>query len=143
MVTRLASILLVSIALSSCAIHRLPKPVALIVRAPVPSFKHVFVVVEENQNYADVAGNTKDMPYLNTLAAQYGLATNYYANTHPSINNYFFLTAGRSGTTRPWIRDLSDEYPREVGGENIASVLSANGKAWKSYAEDIPHRAYI
>ena len=108
MVTRLTPILLLSIAFSSCATHRLPKSVARIVRAPVPSFEHVFVVVEENQNYADVIGNTKDMPFLNTLAARYGLATNYYANTHPSINNYFFLTAGRMGTIPPWILDLSD-----------------------------------
>jgi hypothetical protein len=68
MITRLTPILFLSIALSSCATHRLPKTVARIVRAPVPSFEHVFVVVEENQNYADVIGNTKDMPYLNTLA---------------------------------------------------------------------------
>jgi hypothetical protein len=39
-------------------------------------FEHVFVVVEENQNYEEVIGNTKDLPYLNTLAAKYGVATN-------------------------------------------------------------------
>jgi acid phosphatase len=55
-------------------------------------FEHVFVVVEENQNYDEVIGNTKDLPYLNTLASKYGVATNYYANAHPSINNYFYLT---------------------------------------------------
>jgi acid phosphatase len=136
-------VILLMLVLSNCAGHRLPTPLARIAKASVPSFEHVFVVVEENENYGEVIGNTKDMPYLNALASHYGLATNYYANTHPSINNYFFLTAGRSGTTRPWIRDLSDEYPREVGGENIASVLSANGKTWKSYAEDIPQRGYI
>lgn len=29
-------------------------------------FEHVFVVVEENQNYEEIIGNTKDLPYLNT-----------------------------------------------------------------------------
>jgi phospholipase C len=129
--------------LPACYVHRLPTPIAHITRARLPSFKHVFVVVEENQGYANVIGNTQDMPYLNRLAARYGLATNYYANAHPSINNYFFLTAGRMGTFAPWIRDLADVFPFDVGGENVVSILSENGKSWKAYAESIPGRAYI
>src|SRR5205823_4456166 len=46
-------------------------------------FGHVFIVTEENTDYVDVIGNSS-MPYLNSLATQYGLATQYYANTHPS-----------------------------------------------------------
>jgi phosphatidylinositol-3-phosphatase len=138
------SALLLVLLLSGCHVHRLPKPLAQIARAPLPSFKHVFVVVEENENYADVIGNSVDMPYLNMLAAKFGLATNYFANTHPSINNYFLLTAGRIGIRAPWIfRDLSDLYPFDVEGENIASVLLENRKTWKSYAESIPFAAYI
>src|SRR5439155_1155997 len=57
-------------------------------------FGHVFVVTEENTDYADVT--TSSMPYLMGLAAQYGLATQYYANTHPSIGNYFELAAGKT-----------------------------------------------
>lgn len=106
-------------------------------------FEHVFLVVEENQNYEEVIGNTKDLPYLNALAAKHGVATNYYANTHPSINNYFYLTAGRSGTRSPWIGDLADKFPGEVAGDNIASVLTANGKTWKAYAESLPRPAYL
>ena len=109
----------------------------------VPRFQHVFVVVEENENYDKVIGNTKDMPYLNELASRYGLATNYFANIHPSINNYFFLTSGRNGTRAPWIWDLSDEYPFPVSGENVASVLTANGKTWKAYMEGLPRAGYI
>jgi phospholipase C len=103
----------------------------------IPRFQHVFVVVEENEGYAQVIGNQKDLPYLNELADRYGVATNYFANTHPSINNYFYLTAGRSGTIPPWIRGLADEYPLDVGGQNIASILSAAGKSWKSYADGL------
>jgi phosphatidylinositol-3-phosphatase len=134
---------LVLMVLSYCSPHRLPAPVAKVVRAQVPSFEHVFVVVEENENFSNVVGNTRDMPYLNHLAADYGLATNYYANTHPSINNYFILTAGRNGTRRPWIRSLSNLYPFDVEGENIASLLSEKGKTWKSYAEDLPLAGYV
>ena len=38
------------------------------------------------------------MAYLNNLANTYGLATNYYANLHPSIPNYFELSAGKTLT---------------------------------------------
>ncbi len=133
-------VLLLTAGWISCA--RQQAVVSEVPTAPVPAqmvrFEHVFVVVEENQNYEAVVGNTKDLPYLNTLAAKYGVATNYYANTHPSINNYFYLTAGRSGTRPPWIGVLADLFPGEVAGDNIASVLTANGKTWKAYAESIP-----
>jgi hypothetical protein len=113
------------------------------VPTPATRFDHVFVVVEENQSYEDVIGNTNDMPYLNTLAAKYGVATNYYANTHPSINNYFYLTAGRHGVGHFWIGGLADEYFGEVAGDNIASILTANHKTWKAYAESIPRAGYL
>src|SRR5271157_2416232 len=72
----------------SCARHQ--RGDAEVPATPIPAemvrFEHVFVVVEENQNYDEVIGNTQDMPYLNSLASKYGVATNYYANTHPSLN---------------------------------------------------------
>jgi phosphatidylinositol-3-phosphatase len=60
----------------------------------VPQFGHVVVVLEENHSYSEVIGNSA-MPYLNSLASQYGLATQYFANAHPSIGNYFMLTTGQ------------------------------------------------
>ena len=138
-------VLLLTSSWVSCARQQAVVPEVPVV--PIPGqmvrFEHVFVVVEENQNYDEVIGNTKDLPYLNTLAAKYGVATNYYANTHPSLNNYFYLTAGRRGTRSPWIGDLADKFPGEVAGDNIASVLTANGKTWKAYAESIPRAGYL
>ena len=138
---RITAILLMLASLS-CTTRRasnapVPRPV------PLARFEHVFVVVEENENYDNVIGNTSDMPYLNFLAANYGLATNYYANTHPSLNNYFYLTAGRMGTRAPWVSLLADEYPGEVAGDNVASILTANHKSWKAYAESLPRAGYI
>lgn len=60
----------------------------------VPLHRHVFVVVEENTNYASVVG-TGAMPYLDTLIGRSGLATQYYGNTHPSIGNYLMMTVGQ------------------------------------------------
>src|SRR5438034_1468057 len=60
---------------------------------PPASSAHVVVVVEENHSYSQVIGNSA-MPYLNGLASQYGLATQYFADVHPSIGNYLMLTTG-------------------------------------------------
>jgi phosphatidylinositol-3-phosphatase len=106
----------------------------------MPQFEHVFVLVEENENYGDVVGNIEDMPYMNSLIRDYGLATNYYADSHPSVNNYFFLTAGRPGFSNFWASDgaLADLHWGLVSGENVASVLTDNKKTWKAYLEGLP-----
>ena len=141
----LVVLVILLVLLASCA--RQPNgsaEIPLVAKPPeMVRFEHVFVVVEENQNYEEVIGNIKDMPYFNSLAEKYGLATNYYANTHPSINNYFYLTAGRSGTRKPFGGDMADKFPWEVPGENIASVLTENGKTWKAYAENLPKTGYV
>ena len=98
-------------------------------------FGHVIMVVEENHSYSEVIGNSA-MPYLNSLASQYGLATQYFANTHPSIGNYFMLTTGQLVTN-------DDGFTGTVGMDNIVRNLIAAGKTWKSYAESIPSTGYI
>jgi len=100
----------------------------------VPQFSHVVLVVEENHSYSEVIGNA-DMPYLNSLASKYGLATQYFANTHPSIGNYFMLTTGQVVTN-------DDGFTDTVDVDNIVRALIAGGKTWKSYAESIPSIGY-
>jgi acid phosphatase len=94
----------------------------------------VVVVVEENHGYSSVIGSSA-MPYLNSLATQYGLATQYYADTHPSIGNYFMMTAGQIITN-------NDSYSSTVSADNIVRHLLTGGKTWKSYAESIPSAGY-
>src|SRR6058998_2678779 len=100
----------------------------------VPRAAHVFIVTEENHDYSAVIGSSS-MPYLNSLAQQYGLATQYYANTHPSIGNYFELATGQIITN-------NDSYSTIVTVDNIVRRLLAAGKTWKSYAEDLPSGGY-
>jgi len=108
---------------------------------PPPSqsvrFGHVFIVVEENHNYADVVASPS-MPYLNSLANQYGLAANYFANGHPSIPNYFELTTGQTLT----LIDAFTPHSFPVSEDNVIRELIAAGKTWKSYAEDLPAVGY-
>jgi hypothetical protein len=100
-------------------------------------FGHVFLVVEENHNYADVVTDPS-APYLNSLANQYGLAANYFANAHPSIPNYFMLTTGQNLTLVDAV--TPDLFP--VSEDNVIRQLIAAGKTWKSYAEDLPAIGY-
>src|SRR6266478_4319762 len=97
---------------------------------PTALFGHVLLVVEENHNYASVVGSSS-MPYLNSLINQFGLATQYYANTHPSIGNYFTLTTGQILTNDDG--QTPSSFP--VSSANIASLLQAAGKTWKDYPE--------
>ena len=108
--------------------------------ASVPQVEHVFLVVEENQSFDDVIGNP-DMPFLNQLASHGALARRYYANTHPSLNNYFYLTSGHRATSLPGFS--ADLFSGTVAGANVASILSSHGKTWKAYAEDLPSVGYV
>src|SRR5579863_5118958 len=85
----------------------------------VPASKHVVIVVEENQGYSTVAGNTSVWPHLNAIIGKGALATNYYADTHPSIGNYFMLTTGQIVTT-----DDNSTTPENV--DSIARRLLSN-----------------
>lgn len=96
----------------------------------VPSSKHVVMVLEENQSYSTVAGNTADWPHLNALIGQGALPTNYYADAHPSIGNYFMLTTGQILT--------NDDNSTQVWDvDNIARHMLAAGVSFRVYAEGI------
>jgi len=101
-------------------------------------FQHIVLVLEENTNYDSVIGNTS-APYFNSLANTYGLATNYYADTHPSIGNYFWLTTGQDLT------DDDSQTPSSfpVSVDNIVRRLVGSGVSWKAYAECMPNVGYI
>jgi len=85
-------------------------------------FGHAILVVEENHNYGDVVGSSA-MPYLNSLINQFGLATQYYADTHPSIGNYFMLTTGQILTNDD--SQTPSSFPVSV--DNVVRQLLAAG----------------
>ena len=62
-------------------------------RGGLPDFRHVYVIIMENKEYGSIVGSSA-APYLNSLIARYGEATNLYAETHPSEPNYIALTSG-------------------------------------------------
>src|ERR1700730_14061866 len=111
---------------------------ASVSRAQVPRVEHVFLVVEENQDFSCVIGNSA-MTFLNGLAAKYAVATSYYANSHPSISNYFVLTTGQA-LYKGRLGDLRTEH---VDVDNVIRELKQNGKTWRAYVEGVPGPGYM
>jgi phospholipase C len=104
--------------------------------APLPAFKHIFVIVLENKAYDRVIGSSK-AAYITSLAQQYGLASSYYGITHPSLPNYLALTGGDTfGITS----DCTDCF---VDQPNVVDQLEKAGKSWKAYMESMPQSCYI
>jgi phosphatidylinositol-3-phosphatase len=100
-----------------------------------PTFSHVAVVLLENHSFSEVIGNSS-MPYFNSLAQQYGLAAQYYANVHPSLPNYFMLTVGQ-------LEAPDDSFASTVSDDNVVRELTNAGKSWKCYAEALPSPGYM
>ena len=103
--------------------------------AVVPAHQFVVLVVEENQSYNSIIGNAA-MPYLNGLANEYGLATQYFASAQPSLPNYFMLTTGQTIAT-------DNDFTGPVTEDNLVRRLIASGKTWKAYAESLPSVGYL
>ena len=104
-------------------------------QAGMPLFDRVFIVVTENQSFSNVI-NSSSMPFLNKLADRYGLAINYFANTQPSIGDYFWLTTGQNITN-------DSNFSGTVNADNIVRQLNFAGKTWKAYAQSLPSVGYI
>src|ERR1700716_1040326 len=102
-----------------------------------PHYDHVFLVVEENHGYTDVIGNPA-APNLNALAAQYGVATNYYAVAHPSEPNYVALLGGSTFG----VQNDNAYYVNQVAAPSLISQLDQAGISWKAYLQGLPHPGY-
>lgn len=112
-----------------------PAPSPTPTPSALPAVDHVFLVMLENHGFTDVIGNVS-MPYFNSLATQHGLATQYYADTHPSIGNYFMLTTGVIVTN-------DDTFAGTVSDDNIVRALLGAGKTWKAYMQSLPSAGYL
>jgi len=90
----------------------------------------------ENEEAAGVIGNAS-APYLNNLTNIYGLGTQYYATSHPSLPNYLALTAGSTfGIT-------SDCTTCFVNSTNLADQIESSGRSWKAYMESMPSPCFV
>ena len=88
----------------------------------------------ENHSYGAVIG-AADAPYINSIAGECGLATNYHNVTHPSLPNYIAATSGLDlASLDPFTSDCD---PAGACTTNTESIF-AQGESWKAYEESMP-----
>ena len=101
----------------------------------LPDFKHVYVIILENREYGSIVGSNA-APYLNSLIARYGQATNLYAETHPSEPNYVALTSGG-------LQGTNSDGAYNLGVPNLFDQIEAAGRTWHVYAQSYPGNCYL
>jgi hypothetical protein len=95
------------------------------------------IIWEENQSYSAVIGSPS-APYLNRVAAECGLATDYFSATHPSLPNYLEATSGESFARAPFDFDCSPGGACSAAERSIFAQEASAGHQWRSYEESMP-----
>jgi phospholipase C len=88
----------------------------------------------ENHSYNTIIGSSR-APYINSLAAKCGLATNYHNISHPSLPNYI---AGTSGLGYSAIQKFKSDCNPSVSCSTSAASIFGQGETWKVYEESMP-----
>lgn len=101
------------------------------VAANPPKQQHVVVVIEENRSLVNMRG-APEVPYINRLADQGALLTNYYAIRHPSEPNYVALFSGDTQGVQ------DDSCPHAYQKPNLADSLAAKQVSFAIYSENMP-----
>ena len=115
------------------------EPVETPAPAPAPTppatthnYPHVVWIMMENKSYSEVIGSAQ-APYINSLAASYGLAGNFFGEAHPSLPNYIALATGST----QGIADNGDPAAHPLSAPSIFGQV-----AHRTYAESMPSPCY-
>jgi len=100
------------------------------------AYQHVIWIWMENHSLSDIIGNTSQAPYLNSLAAGCGLATDYHNTTHPSLPNYLAATSGLAQGSLPVLSYLDCDVSFVC--DTSAPSIFGQGETWKAYEESMP-----
>src|SRR3989440_12608590 len=117
---------------TASAVQSRPSPTARVAGAQ-PA--HVAVVVMENEEYGDIIGS-RSTPYISGLARRYGLVTQMYAISHPSLPNYLALTGGSTFGIDSDCTDCA------AGATSIVDQLERAHLSWRAYMEDLPRPCF-
>jgi Phosphoesterase family len=105
----------------------------------IPALDHVYVLMMENTNYADViatTGNTvtidPQMPFFASLAKSGVILSNMWETYHPSDQNYVAMIAGNTYRYGPVY------YPDyDLPVSHLGDLLNAQGKSWSGDVQDM------
>jgi hypothetical protein len=90
--------------------------------------------LDGNHSNGEVVGSSS-APYLNSLARDCGLATNYHNITHPSLPNYIAATSGLGGQGLAPFK--SDCNPSARCSTDATSIF-AQVPSWRACEESMP-----
>lgn len=134
-----------------CAL--LPPTAQAVERPPMPHYEHIFVIVAENKGFDQLMGHPDWTPNLRRLSARYGIATQFYAESHPSEPNYVAMVGGDTFGIRdddayyckPGMKDefcaasqRPDYAEHTIHAKSLADQLTEHHLTWKGYFEDLP-----
>jgi hypothetical protein len=102
--------------------------------ASPPAYAHVVWLWLENHSYGTIIGSPQ-APYLNSLATECGLATNYHNITHKSLANYVGATSGLGYSALARFTGDCSPLP---GCVTSAPSIFGQGETWKVYQESMP-----
>jgi phosphatidylinositol-3-phosphatase len=102
-------------------------------------YTHVIWIWEENHSYSDIIGSSQ-APYINGLAGECGLATNYHNISHPSLPNY---VAGTSGLGLSGISQFTSDCDPSKKCSTSAPSIFGQTPSWKAYEESMPSNCYM
>jgi phosphatidylinositol-3-phosphatase len=102
--------------------------------ATAPGYKHVIWIWMENHSYNTIIGSSR-APYINSLATECGLATNYHNVSHPSLPNYVSATSGLGYRA---IAKFDRDCNPVPGCVTPAPSIFGQGETWKAYEGSMP-----
>ena len=109
--------------------------------ATFPEMDHVFVIMMENTSYSDLLSpSNPNTTFIQGLASNYGLETNYSGVTHTSLPNYVAVTSGST-----WGSNADDEAQADDGyfnHLNLVDQLEQAKVSWKGYMDSMPSAGY-
>jgi hypothetical protein len=107
----------------------------LVLSLPIPD--HIVLLIDENQSFSNIIGNTSGAPYVNSLAQTGAVFTKSYAIEHPSQPNYLDLFSGSNQGIVDNRCPLGPFHALNLGGE-----LTAAGLSFAGYHESMPNVGY-
>ncbi|HEY1961673.1 MAG TPA: alkaline phosphatase family protein [Rhizomicrobium sp.] len=119
----------------------------------IPRYGHIFIIVEENKGRAQIMSHPEWTPVLHRLASRYGVASQFYAEVHPSEGNYVAILGGdtfgihdddafycKAGAVDEFCGKSSQPgyVDHAISARSLMDQMTEKGLTWKAYLEDIP-----
>jgi phosphatidylinositol-3-phosphatase len=119
----------------------------------MPRYAHILVIIAENKSFAQIIGPGTRAPNINRLSREYGYASEFYAEVHPSEGNYVAMLGGdtfgihdddafycKPGERDPYCPNSAQAGYKDhtVTARSLMDQLQDKGLSWKAYMQSLP-----